>query len=356
MTRIVLIAALATAALPSITACARAEAAPSPEPQAPAIDIQSAEVVERSMPRTLLLTGTLAASRESDVASDAAGKVVKTFVERGDIVKKGAVLARLDASESAMAAAEAGASATAAEAQAKNARLECDRAEQLFGARAISRSEYDRMKTSCETSTSSSQAARARAARASKEVSDALIRAPFSGVVVERYVTVGEFVGPGAKIATLVERDPMRLVLDVPESAVGKLAMDQKLRFSVAPVANESFGATIRYLGPVLDQRSRNLRVEALIDSEDQRLRPGMFATTRLITGTTRGLAIPLSALTGIESSRRVFVVQDGHVQERVIQTGERDGDFVAVQKGLAKGERVVRAPSSAIRDGVAVK
>lgn len=356
MTHLIARTGLLLVALPTVIACARAEAAPSPAPEPPAISVESSEVAERSMPRTLLLTGTLSAHEHSDVASDTSGKVVKTFVERGDIVKKGQLLAKLDASESSMNAAEAGASAKAADATAKNARLECERAENLIAQKAISRSEYDRMKASCESSASSSSAAWARASRASKEVADSMIRAPFAGVVVERFVSVGEFVNPGSKIASIVSKYPMRLELDVPEAAALKLSNGQKLGFSVAPVANESFDATVRFVGPVLDQKSRNLRVEAIVDKNDDRLKPGMFVTTRLIVGKENSLVIPASALGGTESSRRVFVIKDGRIQERVVQIGERDKKLVSVPKGLAKGERVVDRPTGDLRDGVAVK
>jgi membrane fusion protein (multidrug efflux system) len=356
MTHFIAKTGLLLVALPTVIACARAEAAPAPQPEAAAISVQSIEVSERSMPKTLLLTGTLQAHEHSDVASDTSGKVVKTFVERGDIVKKGQILAKLDASESAMNAAEAGASAKAAEATAKNARLECERAENLIAQKAISRSEYDRMKASCESSTSSSSAAWARASRASKEVADSMIRAPFGGIVVERFVSVGEFVNPGTKIASVVAKYPMRLELDVPEIAALKLTNGQKLGFSVAPVANESFDATVRFVGPVLDQKSRNLRVEAIVDKNEDRLKPGMFVTSKLIIGKEQALVIPVSTLSGSETNRRVFVIKDGRIQERVVQTGEREKNLVIIEKGLAKGERVVDKPTSDLRDGLAVK
>jgi membrane fusion protein (multidrug efflux system) len=343
-------------AVPSLIACARAEAAPAPTPTETPISVDSSDVTERSMPRTLLLTGTLIAHEQSAVASDTSGKVVKTFVERGDIVKKGQVLAKLDASESSMNAAEAGASAKAADAQAKNARIECDRAERLIAERAISRSEYDRMKASCESNTASSSAAWARASRAQKEVADAIIRAPFSGVVAERFVSVGEFVNPGSKIATVVQRNPMRLELDVPEAASLKLSVGQKLGFSVAPVANESFEAKVKFVGPVLDEKSRNLRVEAIIEKDDERLKPGMFVTTRLAIGKENMLVIPSSAITGTDSVHRVFVIHEGRIQERVVQTGEREGKLISISKGLAKGERVVTKPNAQLRDGIAVE
>lgn len=339
-----------------VSACARAEAAPAPSASQEPVAVTTTEVTEQSFPKTTLLSGSLIASQRAEVAADTAGKVLQTFVERGDVVKKGALLAKLDARENAMSAAEASAAAEAARTQELHAKLECERSEKLLAQKVISRAEYDRQKASCDSSAASTRAARARAARAGKEVGDASIRAPFAGIVVERSVATGEFVVPGRRIAVLVQRDPLRVELAVPEAAVAKIAKDQELAFSVAPLPNERFKARVRYVGPVLEEKSRNLVVEALVESEDARLLPGMFATARLPVGEQRWASIPVGAVTGETGSPRVFVVSEGVVQERVVQLGESAGDRVAVLKGLKKGERVVVKPEPGLADGARVK
>jgi membrane fusion protein (multidrug efflux system) len=318
--------------------------------------LTTVDVSERVFPKTLLLTGSLEPNQSSNVASEGAGKVVKTFLERGSRVKKGEVIARLDASAAALAAAEASASAQTSKTQARHAKLECERAEKLFAERVISRAEYDQAKASCDSAGSSASAANARAARASKEVSDAVIRAPFSGVVMERFVSVGEYVMPGTKIARIVEVDPMRIELGVPEIASGKIAQDQTLRFEVASLPGRALSAKVRYVGPALEDRSRNLTVEAIVDHPDTALLPGMFATTRVAVGTERALAIPESAVGGDSSSPRVFVVSSDRIEERVVSLGEHDAGQVEVNKGLANGERVVNRPGADLRDGIALK
>jgi RND family efflux transporter MFP subunit len=287
------------------------------------------------------------------VASDGAGKLLETFVERGDVVKKGALLARLDVSDAALAAAEASASARAARAEEDHAKLECARADRLFAANVIARAELERLKASCNTATASASAAGARASRASKQVADGRIRAPFDGVVVERFVTTGEYVMPGSRVVELVAQGPMRLDLDVPEAAALRLAPGDRVRFTVGPIADQKFSATVRFLGPVLDPKSRHRTVEAIVDDRDPRLVPGMFATTRLVLSSHKTVAIPEQAIAGTPASPRAFVVDDGRLVERVLQLGEREGGFVAVTKGIAAGERVVTKPSPELRDGL---
>ena len=351
---VLLVAALLLAGAAGV-ACSRAEAKPVVTQTDAPVAVETVEVVEKKLPSTLLLTGSLAPNRSSDVAAEGAGKVIKTYVERGDRVEKGAIIAKLDARDAALAAAEAGAAASAERARERHAKLECERADKLFVQGAISRAELDRAKASCETATASASAARARTARAGKAIGDAYIRAPFSGVIVERFAEVGEYVFPGAKIAHLVEPAPMRLELSVPESVVGKLATGQRLEFSVASEPGKTYAAVIRFIGPVLERQSRNLPVEAIVESPGDQLKPGMFATTRLVLGERSGLAVPARAIAGTASSPRAFVVTNGRVEERVLRVGDSATGWTAVLKGLAKGERIVAAPTPAIRDGIRV-
>jgi membrane fusion protein (multidrug efflux system) len=306
------------------------------------------------MPRVLVLTGTLTANRESEVAADGMGKVLSTHVERGDQVKAGALLAKLDGSSAALSRAEASAQVSVARAQSENAKLECARAETLFAQRAISRAEYDRLRTSCETANFSADAAFARQRLTEKNLGDSVIRAPFAGLIVERNVTMGEYVQPGRTIVKLVEVNPLRLELTVPESAVSAITTESTVSFKVAAYP-EIFQAKVRYVGPVVRRSSRDLVVEALVDNSDGRLRPGMFATSNLALGARELPAIPESALVGKQTSARAFVIKNGLLEERVVQAGDRDGGNVAILKGLAIGEQVVLNPTTNLKDGTRV-
>jgi membrane fusion protein (multidrug efflux system) len=320
------------------------------------VHVTDAAVAERAFPKVLRLTGSLTAHQASNVATDAAGRVLETLVERGSVVEKGAILARLDASDAALAAREAAAAADTASTSNDRARADCDRADKLVSSGAISRAEYDQVRAGCATASSSLDGARARAARAKKHLGDTVIRAPFSGVVAERFVSVGEYVGPGTRIARIVQADPLRVEFAVPEAATGQLAVGQKRTFSVAALPAERFGATVRFVGPAIEAQTRNLLVEAVVDVADERLKPGGFVSTRLVLGEQRLPAVPEGALREDGSGARVFVVADGVLQERLVTLGERDGGFAAVLKGVAPGEHVVTDPSADLRDGVKVR
>jgi membrane fusion protein (multidrug efflux system) len=322
----------------------------------PAVHVEAAPAEARPMPRELPLAGALIANREADVAANAAGRVIRTFVERGAMVRAGDPLVQLDVRSAAMGKDEALGNLEAVEAQRALADTQCARYEGLFQKGAISRDEWDRFATQCRTSAGSERAARARADMARKTLADATVRAPFPGMVGERFVDVGEYVHPDSKVASLVQIAPLRLQLTVPEAEVGRIAPKQVVSFEVQSFPGESFRATVAFVGPALRAATRDLVAEAVVPNEDRRLRPGMFATAHLELPSEPVVAVPRSALRGEGASARLFTVKDGRIEERIVQPGiERDG-YVAVLDGLRAGERVVTRPTDQIRDGMPVR
>jgi membrane fusion protein (multidrug efflux system) len=320
------------------------------------VAVESAVAEVRAVPRTLSLAGSLRAFREAEVAADQAGRVLATFIERGDAVRLRQPLVRLDSRVAALTTLESRARAQALAAERENAALECQRAEHLFRAQAISRSEYDRMTSSCKVTGHSVEAARARQSITEQAVGDATVRAPFGGRIAERRVTVGEYVVAGTKVATVVDASRLRLELEVPEAASGAIREGQPVEFSVTAFPGLRFRAGVVYIGPVVEKSGREQLVEALVNNEDEKLRPGMFASAELFTGSENLPVIPARALTGSESSRRIFVMQGGRVEERaVLALPAHDGD-VPIRKGLSAGERVVLNPAPSLRDGQRVK
>ena len=353
------IAALSLGSLLGVlgTGCSSPAAAAAPAAEVGPIQVDAVVAEARGIPRTLTLTGSLVANRQAEVAADAGGKVVATFAERGDWVEAGAVLARLDSRAAALSQAEASASAAAMRAEERNAKIECERAARLFAADAISRAEFDRSSTSCSTSTHSAAAAQARAGLAAKMLGDAQIRAPFRGVVSERRVTLGDYLGAGKPLLTLVDASTLRLEIAVPESAIAQVAAGRSVAFAVASYPEREFSGRIARLSPNLRPASRDQIVEVAVDNADGTLRPGKFATARLAIGEDQLPVVPGSAVIGQAPSERVFVIsRDSRVEERVVATGARKGATVAILKGVNAGERVVARPGAEVRDGVRVK
>ncbi|HEY8078570.1 MAG TPA: efflux RND transporter periplasmic adaptor subunit [Labilithrix sp.] len=320
------------------------------------VQAQTVKVGEQPMPEYLTLTGTLKASEESEIAADASGKVTATFVERGQHVKRGDTLAVLDSRGAALTANAMTAQTNLAKAQLEQAQKECERVKQLFQSGSISQAEFDRTSSTCQTSTFAAAAAQAQQQNAQKIVGDAIIRAPFSGVVGERFVSVGQYVQPQTKVASLYAPDPLRLELTVPEANVGALAVGMPVKFTVAAFGDENFTGAVKFISPNIRPTTRDLVIEALCPNADLRLRPGMFAVARLEINERPMAAVPATSVKKDDTTARVFAVVDGRAQERIVQlAGERDGK-VGVIVGVKPGDSIIDKPSAEIHDGVQVR
>jgi membrane fusion protein (multidrug efflux system) len=320
------------------------------------IRVDTVEVVEREMPNTLLLAGTLKANQESELAANASGRVTRTMVERGSYVARGAAIAQLDTRMAALTATEAEANVATVRTQKAYAEEECGRYERLFKRGVITQEEYERQSTSCKTAATSTAAAETHVELTKQTLADGTIRAPFPGLVSERYVSVGEYVMPSTRVAHIVDLDPLRLELTVPEQNLGAVKKGLVVEFQVAAFPQQTFRGEVHYIGPEVRATTRDLVFEALVPNKDKLLRPGLFATAHLDAGTRRLPVVPKSALKQDGDTTRAFAVVEKHVEERILQLGPEQAELVSVLRGLAPGERIAAHPTDQIGDGVEVE
>jgi len=340
-------------------ACAR----PSAEPKGPAAveapPIAAALVPahEIKVPRVLTLSGSLTGAEQAQVAAGAAGKVIATFVERGSVVKKGAALARLDARILSAQAQEAAAQVESLKAQQAQATLDCDRTRKMFDKGAISKADFDKAQTQCETSKWGLAAAEARKVQMAEAMKDTDIRAPFSGMVVERAVTAGEYVRADSRVVTLVAVDSLRVELTVPEADVAEVKQGMEVEFTTAAGdRGVRYKGKIRYVGPSVRQQTRDAIVEAVVDNPNHALRPGMFVTAQLSLGEQPVAAVPRTAVRSEGSQRHLFVALNGRLEDRLVQAADPRGADVPILNGVKPGDLVVENVTADVRDGVRVK
>ncbi len=332
-----------------------AEAASGPS-EPPAVAVQSEPARVQEVPRTLRLTGTLRGDRETDLAANANGRVLSTSVERGEQVKPGQVLAKLDTRAAALSAAEARAQVDSTRAQEEQARLECDRYEQLKAKGAITDIEYQQKITQCRTLPLNVQAASARAALAAQNVGDGLIRAPFAGIVTERFIEVGQYLRQDSRVVTIVSADPLRLQIAVPEAQVANVKEGATVSFAVAAFPNKRFYGQVRFVAGALRSTTRDLVVEAVVPNPERQLLPGMFADVWLVIGSEKMPTVPKAAVLRQDDQARVFAVVDGRLQERVVALGPEVGDRVAISRGVLENDNVVVSQLSELANGQRVR
>jgi membrane fusion protein (multidrug efflux system) len=356
--RVTRAAALLLASL-AVAACHARDGAPMPPAlagEAP-VHVKTATAIERPMPRYLTLTGTLHASEASDVAADASGKVVQTFVERGQPVKRGQIIAVLDSRTAALAATAAEAQSKVAQSQLEQARRDCERVKHLLDTAAISQAEYDRQTAQCTSQLWSAAAAEAQGKSATKMLGDSNIRAPFDGIVGERFVNVGQYVQPSTRVASVYNPDPLRLELTVPEASVAAIRPEMPVSFSVVAFGDQVFAGQVKFISPNVRESTRDLVVEAVVPNGDGKLKPGMFAVAKALLATPQTPVVPSTTVVRDDTgTARVYVVVGQEAQERLVQLGETVGDVVAVGSGVKSGDRVVLDPGADIHDGVRVE
>ena len=378
-------------------ACDRSEATnkslASATPPAPlAVALVTAE--QRTLPDGVDVTGTLMADAQTEVAAESAGRVLAVNVERGSVVRAGEVLARLDGEDARNQLLEAeaiegqtmaklgltpGAAFDPAQTpDARKARATMERAEadhqryaKLVDAGLVSRSEYELRRA--ESLTARAQydaevnnarqlyqtllAQRARTGVTRKAAHDTDVRAPWDGLIAEKHVQPGQFVQRGARIATLVRVDPLRVELAVPETGVAAVRRGQKVEFHVQAHPERTFAGQIAYVGPSLRAESRALVVEALVPNRDGRLSPGLFATARIELPAARpSVVVPAAAVRTEAGVSTAFVVKNERAELRLVQLGrELPGDLVEVQRGIVAGEKVVAKAVPQLGDGSVV-
>ena len=353
MKRFRLVSAVIFVLLPVVTGCRSGDQSAKP---AAAIQVKTAIIAEKPMPRTLPLTGSLVANQEANVAANASGGVIRTFVERGTLVKEGDSLAQVDVTAANLTQTQARANLDSVRAQQRFLTEQCRRYDSLVKDESISRSEWERLHSECQRLDGATKAANAQVGLTEKMLRDTTVRAPFPGLVDERFVSVGEYVQPPSPVASIVQITPLRLQLSVPEGQIGSVAVGGEVSFEVSAFPGEAFTGTIAYIAPAVRQTTRDLVFEATAPNTDGRLRPGMFVTASLQLPDEKLPAVPRKSLRLEGGVYYLMLVVDGRVESRVVQVGtERDGE-VALMDGVKVGEVYVLEPSAQGKDGIAVR
>lgn len=186
---------------------------------------------------------------------------------------------------------------------------------------------------------------RAATALAQKKVGDSIIRAPFAGQIKERTVTQGQYLKVQTPVMVIVNVDPMRVRLRVPEKMAAWVKTGQEVTVTVEAYPGRSFTGKISRINPSVDQQTRAFEVEALIENREALLKPGFFVKATIPSSfVVESLVIPQDALLYVYGVYKVFVIDGNTLKEREVKIGERQGDEVEIVEGLAQGERIALA------------
>ena len=315
-------------------------------------------VEPRDLDQTLPLTGSLAPLTEATVKAKVAGELVAVTVREGESVAQGQVLARIDLTEVQARVAAREADVQAAKAQLVWAEKNRSQQKALLEKSFISQSAFDNIQSNYDVAAAKLHAADAELVVVRKALGDAVLVAPFSGIVSLRHAQPGERVSLDAKVVSIVDLSRLQLEASVPPAAIGQVRVGQALNLRVEGFGEREFAGRIERINPSANVGSRSISVYAAIDNRDGLLRGGMFAQGALtLSRVSNALAVPASAVREEIGQTYVYAIEGGMVKRRNVKVGAPDAaGRVQVLEGLVAGDRIVRANLGSLREGVAAR
>lgn len=303
------------------------------------------------------ISGTLQPKLDAKLRAEIGGSVERTFADEGMRVRRGTLLARIDASSVRDAYLSARSAVRTAESALKNAERNAERASRLAKAGALPERDLETALWNQTNAEGALADAQARLASAQEQLGHTEIRAPIDGVVSEREVTAGDVVQVGAAMFTIVDLRTLRLDATVPVEDLGRLRQGSLVQFGVSGF-DRQFTGRIERINPAVDPTTRQVRIYVSIPNVEQSLVAGLFAEGRVATDARRATAIPVTALDQRGTSPVVHQVSAGKVQSVPVQLGVRDevAELVEVESGLADGDTVLLGSAQGIADGSSVR
>lgn len=338
-------------------------------------------------PGTVLnASGYVTARRRATVSSKVTGKVMQIFVEEGQSVRQGQVLARLDDSQARAALALAQAQLDASrksfaedEARLREAELNLRRREQLLKDGVVGRAEVDTARAEVDSLAARIDYAKQQIVVAESRVNlsrtdlnDMVVRAPFDGVAISKDAQPGEMISPVSAgggftrtgIGTIVDMSSLEIEVDVNESFINRVRPEQKVEAVLDAYPDWRIPAHVITTVPSADRQKATVRVRIGFDELDQRILPDMGVKVSFLRDEEPVQAaapgprfqVPKSAVRTNDGRTILFVVRDERVERRAIRTGDEDGDAVQVLSGVSAGEQVVIEGPVTLKDGDRVR
>jgi membrane fusion protein, multidrug efflux system len=330
-----------------IEAAMAAGASFAPQPTAVTTVIAKKE----TWPSTLEVIGTTAAIQGVTVGADLPGTVDKIHFESGQSVHEGDVLVELDTRQER-------AQLASMEAQRDLAQIQYGRADQLSKAGVISKSEYDN--AAAQQKATVAQVGDIKAAIARKTV-----RAPFSGILGIRQISLGQYLAAGQAIVSLQSLNPIYVNFGVPQQDTGKVGVGRSLRITANDLPGATLNGKVTALDSVINEETRNIQIQATLQNPGAHLRPGMFVQVELPVGQPRDvIPLPASAINYAPYGDSVYVLTDmkdpkGNtyrgVKQQVVKLEGSRGDQVAVTSGINPGDEIVSAGVFRLRNAAPV-
>jgi membrane fusion protein (multidrug efflux system) len=306
------------------------------------LNVEVLKVFPEPLTREISVTGSILANEEVELRSESPGRLVKLAMEEGTLVRKGELLAKINDGEL---------SATLESLILQDSLLSKEefRKRKLLEIKAISKEEYDQVKTSLAMLRAEQEAIVAR-------IEKTEIVAPFSGMLGLRNVSEGAIIDAGTVLATMQQIDPVKIEFSIPEKHRIHLKNGTEINFTVTGI-DSVFSAQVYAVESRIDPMTRNVTVRARCSNEGRILFPGAFARINIILEQINdALLVPAEAVVQQLNEKRLFIIENGKAVSRVVTTGIRTENRTQITSGIAQSDSVAVTGLLQLRDGAAVK
>ena len=322
------------------------------------VTVEAAAVGRRDLAPVFTFSANLEAVWSTEVSTKADGRIDKLFVEEGDRVTAGMVLARLDMNELAAQVMQAEGQVLQAKATLEQNELNFQRMDALYKQNAVSAHTLDSARTQRDLALGGVRAAQGNLILLKTRLDNANILSPLNGVVIRRHVQAGAFSKAGAAIFTVADVSTLLAKAVVGEAQIAELTLGKSVNVKVDALKGQDFKGRVTRLSPAASVPTRTFTAEVSIPNPGEQIKVGMFANADIVGQERKNvLAVPESALVMREDQKTVFVVaEENRVVQKVLKLGDAAGGYVEVLSGVKEGERIIVAGQHKLKDGASIR
>lgn len=307
-----------------------------------AIPVHAKVINGQELANIFTTTGSIIPAKEVSLKTQTSGRVTDLPLKEGERVKKGELLLAINNAE--------------LQAQLKQARhqqtllqKQLERKKQLLAEKGISQESYDKTKTELAST-------KAEIDKIEAQIAKTKIKAPFSGKLGLKQVSVGAYLSPATEVINLVQQSPVKIDFSVPGKYADYIQKGEDIQFTIGEI-DTPLTASIYAIEPTISESTRTLQVRAIYPNEDQAITPGSFADIKLtLANKQKALMVPSIAIIPELQGKQVFVYKNGQSYPQKVETGQRTNDEVQVQEGLSVGDTVITKGVQKLRAGKPVR
>jgi RND family efflux transporter MFP subunit len=318
-------------------------------------------VKKQKVSEKLVYTATLEAWKRQAITPDISGKIARIYVNEGDRVKQGQLLAELDTQSIRLQLAQAEAALAIARANFEDARRNLERMERLYQEKAVSEQQYEKVRLAHEAARAQKDQAEAAVNLARHALDVSIMRAPFDGVIAAKNLEDGDVINPmmggfsaSSGVLTLVDYSKIKVRFEVSPADAVRLARGQKVYLESPSLPGQQFEGQVTVVNTSADPQTKKFRAEALINNPDLVLKPGLFGRI-ILEVSTRENSLPVPQKAILENSY-VLVVEGNKAVRKNVTTGLKNTDLVEITTGLNEGDLVIVEGNFGLADGNPVK